>query len=440
VSIRLPTASYNQPSRNSARLLNCYAQASTGKVPVEVVGTPGVVTYRALEAPGRGLAVQSGEVLAVAGNALYNVLNGSEVGTITGSGVLTFAAGVSQLVTDNGYIYQGGTVAAITDADLPLFAAVDFVDGYVLGVERGTGKFYGSALNDSSDWAGLDFATAEGAPDNLVTLKVDHREVILFGTDTTEIWWNSGAAGFPFERTSGGFIELGCCARLGVAKADNSVFWLASDRTIRRLSGRTPVKVSQIGVEEALAAYTTVNDCEAISYTYAGNIIVQFHFPTEGKTWCLNVTTAEWFEQDYRFVAAIQHDGKTWVQAEDGTVGYLSPNVYTVFGENVTREVTTGHVFAGHQRVFVAQLDAILRTGDIDPDLIPMLQLDVSYDGANTWHGLPSRELGRMGGYRQVCRWTRLGVARDIVVRVRVSDAVPFHLMGVEVEAEGGAK
>jgi hypothetical protein len=437
--MKLPVASYSQPGRNAQRLLNCYAQASTGKVPVEVVGTPGAVAARALEVPGRGLVVQQGILYAVAGNTLYEVDSGAEVGVIGGSDVLTFAPGVSQLVTDNGYILQAGAVSLISDADFPNMVAVDFVDGYVLGVD-GSGKFYGSALNDSDDWDGLDFATAEGAPDRLVTLKVDHREVILFGTDTTEIWWNSGVSGFPFERTSGGFIELGCCARLGVAKADNSVFWLASDRTVRRLSGRTPVKVSQIGVEEAIAGYSTVADCEAISYTFSGQIIVQFHFPTEGKTWCLNVTTGEWFEQDYRFVAAIQHDGKTWVQAEDGTVGYLSPNVYTVFGENVIREVTTGHVFAGNRRVFIAQLDAILRTGDIDPDLIPMLQLDVSYDGGNVFHALPARELGRMGGYRQVCRWTRLGVARDIVVRVRVSDAVPFILLGVEVQAESGER
>jgi hypothetical protein len=437
--MKLPVASYSQPGRNAQRLLNCYAQASTGKVPVEVVGTPGAVAARALEVPGRGLVVQQGILYAVAGNTLYEVDSGAEVGVIGGSDVLTFAPGVSQLVTDNGYILQAGAVSLISDADFPNMVAVDFVDGYVLGVD-GSGKFYGSALNDSDDWDGLDFATAEGAPDRLVTLKVDHREVILFGTDTTEIWWNSGVSGFPFERTSGGFIELGCCARLGVAKADNSVFWLASDRTVRRLSGRTPVKVSQIGVEEAIAGYSTVADCEAISYTFSGQIIVQFHFPTEGKTWCLNVTTGEWFEQDYRFVAAIQHDGKTWVQAEDGTVGYLSPNVYTVFGENVIREVTTGHVFAGNQRVFVSQLDVTLKTGDIDPDLVPMLQLDVSYDGGNVFHALPARELGRMGGYRQVCRWTRLGVARDIVVRVRVSDAVPFILLGVEVQAESGER
>jgi hypothetical protein len=435
--VRLPVASYNQPGRNAARLVNCYAQASTGKVPVEVVGTPGAVTYRALEAPGRGLVVQQGALYAVSGGALYAVATGAEMGAVGGGAVLTFAPGVSQLVMDNGYVFQSGAVSLIGDADVPSMAACDFVDGYVVAVEAGTGKFWGSALNDSDDWDGLDFATAEGAPDNLVTLKVDHREVILFGKDTTEIWWNSGASGFPFERTSGGFIELGCCARLGVAKADNSVFWLASDRTVRRLSGRTPVKVSQVGVDEAIAAYSTVDDCEAIAYTYAGQIVVQFHFPTEGKTWCFNVTTGEWFEQTYRYVSAVQHDGKTWVQAEDGTVGYLS-DVHTVFGSNVTREVTTSHVFANGQRVFVSQLDAIFRTGAVDPDLVPYLQLDVSYDGGHTFHGLPAREFGRMGGYRQICRWTRLGVARDIVVRLRVGDAVPFQLMGIEVHAEAG--
>jgi hypothetical protein len=438
--MKLPVASYNQPGRNAQRLVNCYAQPSTGKVPVEVVGTPGAVAYRALGAPGRGLVVQEGILYAVAGNALYRVDTGARaMGTVGGSNTLTFAAGVSQLVMDSGDVFQSGTVSLIGDADVPSMAACDFVDGYVVAVEKGSGRFWGSALNDSDDWDGLDFATAEGAPDGLVTLKVDHREVILFGKDTTEIWWNSGASGFPFERTSGGFIELGCCARLGVAKADNSVFWLASDRTVRRLSGRTPVKVSQIGVEEAIASYASVSDCEAISYTYAGQIVVQFHFPTEGKTWCFNVTTGEWFEQSYRYVSAVQHQGKTWVQAEDGTVGYLS-DVHTVFGSNVTREVTTSHVFANGQRVYVSQLDAILRTGNVDPDLVPYLQLDVSYDGGHTFHGLPARELGRMGGYRQVCRWTRLGVARDIVIRLRVGDAVPFQLMGIEVEAEAGAK
>jgi hypothetical protein len=434
--VRLPVASYNLPSRNAQRLVNCYAQASTGKVPVEIVGTPGAVTYRALQAPGRGLAVQQGILYAVAGNTLYRVSDGLEIGTIPGDDVLTFAAGVTQLVTDNGYMLQSGVVSEITDTDLPDISSVDFIGGYALGTVKGSGQFVWSALNDSSDWDGLGFATAEAAPDKVRRVIVVDTDIHLLGDETSEEWWQSGA---PFERKAGGVRSMGVAGRLAATKADNTIAMFAHDRTFRMLRGNTWVKLSQVGCENAWAEYSVVSDCEAISYTWLGQIHVQLYFPTAGETWTFNIASGEWYEQDYRYVAAINHDGKVWVQAEDGTVGYLA-NVPSVFGSSVIREVTTGHTFAGNARVFVSQLDAICRSGDADAGLVPMVQLDVSYDGGNEWLSFPARELGRMGGYRQIVRWTRLGTARDIVVRLRVSDAVPFTLLGIELEAQGGAK
>lgn len=431
----LPTSSYSQPSRNASRLLNCFAVAGTAKGPVEVQGTPGVVTSRVLTGGGRGLAVQGGVLYALAGTTLYRVADGSEIGTIGGTGSLMFAPGVTQLVTDNGYILDG-TVALITDPDRPAWAAVDFVDGYVVYVEQSTGRFGCSALNDASNYDALDYATAEGSPDTLVTLKVDHRQVALFGTDSVEIWWNSGQAGFPFERVASGFVEIGCLARLGVTKADNSLFWLASDRTIRRLSGQTPVKVSQTGVEERLASYTTVSDCEAYSFTWNGIVHVCFRFPTEGITWGFNVNTGEWYESTAEWVTAIHHDGKVWVQHVDGSVGYLSDTVHTHFGENVIREVTFPNVAKSDKRLFHSLFRAIFRTGDVGATITPYVQLDISDDGGNTWVSLPSRSMGLTGKYRHVVEWHRLGAARDRVYRLRVSDPVPFYLVGAEVVAQ----
>jgi len=40
----------------------------------------------------------------------------------------------------------------------------------------------------------LYFAAAEGSPDNLVTLIVDHREIWLFGTNSVEVWYDAGTA------------------------------------------------------------------------------------------------------------------------------------------------------------------------------------------------------------------------------------------------------
>jgi hypothetical protein len=435
--VQLPVASYSQPSRNASRLVNCLAQVA-GKAPAEIVATPGAAVHSALGGAGRGFAVLQGILYAVCGETLYRVADGSAVGTIPGAGTLTFSAGVSQLVTDTGYLFSG-TTSLITDEDKVPWSVVDFVDGYLLYVEKDTGRFGCSALNDSSSYNGLDYATAEGAPDKLLGLVVTGRDVHLLGVTSSEEWWNSGQSGFTFERKPGGFREMGVAGSRAYTKADNTVAMLAHDRTFRILRGSTWVKVSQTGVEEAISRYATVADCEMISYVWGGNIIVQAHFPTEGATWCLNITTGEWFEQDYRYVSAITHEGKTWVQAEDGTIGYLTDD-HTVFGNPVTRTVQTGHVFAGNARVFISQLDALMRTGDVDPEIVPMLQLDVSYDGGNEWHSFPAREMGRAGGYRQIVRWTRLGAARDIVVRLRCSDPVPFIVTGLELEAQGGEK
>ena len=441
--MRLPSASYDQPSRNASRLLNCYSTASLFKGPVEVQGNAGVVSSRALPAPGRGLAIQGGDLFALAGTSLYRVTDGVVIGSIPGGSTVMFAPGVSQLVTDSGYMYDGATVGALTDVDRPDFAAVDFVDGFLIYVELGTGRFGCSALNDSSSFDGLDFATAEARPDPLVTLKVSQRDVVLLGSDTTELWSNTGASGFPFERQAGGFIELGCLARLGVCVADNTLAMLASDRTIRMLRGRTWVKVSQSGVEEAISSYVTLADCEAYSYTWNGHIFCCFRFPSggvdgNGITWAFDVTTGEWHERNTDWVSAIHHDGKVWVQHISGDVGYLSDAVQSEWGNSVIREITFPNVYSNNKRTFHSSLKLVFRTGDVDPGVDPSVQLDISDDGGNTWTSLPTRSMGLVGKYAHQIWWYRLGSARDRVYRVRVSDAVPFYLTDAQLEVVDG--
>jgi hypothetical protein len=51
---------------------------------------------------------------------------------------------------------------------------------------------------------------SKGAPDNLVGVVNSHRELLFPGTDTLEIWYDSGDADFPFARQGNAFIERGC--------------------------------------------------------------------------------------------------------------------------------------------------------------------------------------------------------------------------------------
>ena len=164
--------------------------------------TPGI-------GPGRGLFVMRGVLYAVSGDTFYKIdENGSEttLGTLPGSGKLMFAGNGVEIVFSNKYIFSSGAISLITDPDMPAVSAIDFVDGYVVYAETGTGRWGCSELHTTArTTTGWTFATAEAWPDDLVTLRVDHRQVLLFGQETTEIWWNSANAGsgFPFERLSG---------------------------------------------------------------------------------------------------------------------------------------------------------------------------------------------------------------------------------------------
>jgi hypothetical protein len=439
--MRLPVASYSQPSRNTQRLINVYPQP-----PVHLLGAPGIASFCPLSGEGRGLFVMRGVLYAVAGENLYKIDSaGSEIllGSLPGAGKLTFAGNGTEIVFSNRYLYSGGSVAPIADPDLPPVSTLDYVDGFVVYAESGTGRWGCSDLYAGATYDGLNFASAEAWPDDLVCLKVDHRQVLLFGQETTEVWYNAGTQGFPFERLSGSFIEYGCLARLGVAKQDNSVFWLANDRTIRRLSGQTPVKVSQHGMEEKLSSYARVDDCEAFPINWNGHLWVVFKFPSAGATWVFDVTTGEWHERAtyglnyWNVTDCVQCYGKSFVQSGDGKVGYLSDTVYTEFGNILRREWTYPQVYETNRRLFHSQLELVALTGTAPIGENPVVQLDISDDGGNTWTALPSRSLGRYGEHKHIIRWNRLGQARDRVYRVSVdSDAVPVHITDTLLEVE----
>jgi hypothetical protein len=457
--MKLPIASYDQPGRSPARLVNVYPQQSTGKGPVELVGCPGIVPFANLgEGPGRGLFVMRGTLYALSGTTFYKIdETGSEVtlGTVPGSTKVTFAGNGTEIVLSTKHIYSSGSVTAITDPDMPAISCVDYVDGFVVYAESGSGRWGCSSLYDGATYDGLDFDQASAYPDDLVTLKVDHRQVLLFGQESTEIWWNdanSGNAGFPFARLSGGFLEYGCLARLGVAKQDNSVFWLANDLTIRRLTSQTPVRVSQHGMEERLSSYARVDDCEAFPYTWNGHLFVVFKFPSAGATWTLDVTTGQWHERQsylsstWNIVDAVHCYGKVFVQSSvTGEIGYLSDSEWTEFGGVLRREITYPSVYDAQSRLFHDQLDIVMKTGGAPVGVVPTVQLDISDDGGNTFTSLPSRSLdplpaGVTGDYRRVVRFTRLGMARDRVYRIAQSENAPFIVTDTQLSASKGTR
>lgn len=266
---------------------------------------PGLRPYVEVgEGPIRGLRNVEGKLFCVSGNVLYQISNiGVAIprGTIPGTGLVSITHnqrnGANQVLVVNGaagYVYDTNllTFERITDAGYPGAFVADFIDGYLAQIEPLRRFWFHSELLDALSYNTLDRYPAEGQPDALVTLIVDHREVWVFGERTIEVFVNSGAATNTFTRASNTVIEHGCSARLSPAKLDNSVLWLDDLGIVRRSQGYTATRVSTGAIETAIAA---LDWSRAFAYTVTdrGHAIYYLTFP-DGQTFGYDIVTGLW--------------------------------------------------------------------------------------------------------------------------------------------------
>ena len=452
--LRLPVHSYNLPSRAPSRLVNCYAQQAPGKQPVEIASVPGIATAAELPGPGRGMVVAAGVLYAVSGTGLYRITaagNAELLGTVPGTQRLTLAANnvaPPEIVTSNGYIYTAGEVSKIVSEYSPRFGVVTGSDGYIFYTIPGGELWGASDLNDGGTYLALDVASPSAMNDKVVSIAVDHRQVLTFGEQSIELWYfvDRSDGSFNWERLAGGPIEVGTLSPWSVVRADNSTAFLAADRTARIVRGSTAVRISQHGVEERIAKYDTVEDCIGLSWGYEGHMFVAFQFPSAGACWVHDIATGEWSERRSTWnspgwdVADIRECyGRVWVQgASSGDIGYMTRDTHTEFGGLLRREWTYPQIWEEGMRVFHSKLDLTMRTGNAPIGTVAHVNLDVSDDGGNTWRSAPHRELGNVGEYAQRIRWWRLGMARDRVYRCSVTDDVPVTVLETSVQVDSG--
>lgn len=454
--MKLPVHSYQHLSKpvGVERLVNCFAESSPpeGKAPHALMRAPGIVSA-ATPSPGagRGLYRFKNRLYALVGTTLYRVSSAhalTTIGTVSGSSVVSFAENPTQLVICDpaaSYTYDETTFAQITDTDFTSRAGAQAsaLDGYILFREPNSGRFFSSDLNDATSYDSLMFATAEGLADDIVGIITDHRQAVLAGELSMELWYNAGTSGFPFLRDSNGYVELGCAAGGSLARVDNSIMWLASDLTVRRLDGLTPVRISQHGVEQAIATYT-VSDAYAFTYSAQGHIFYVLTFPTDGATWVYDATTQEWHEREsyaisrWRPCSAAYCYGRTYVQDyETGKVGYLDAETYTEWDNTHRMEFTFPSVYDAGRRMFHKSFQVHAETGvglTTGQGSDPRMTLEVSDDSGRTWRTLATKSLGAIGEYKARVKWDRLGSSRDRVYRCSISDPVKVVISDATLE------
>ena len=295
-------------------MVNLFAEAipdgSGGKEAGFLLRCPGLRLVATVGGgPIRGLWVTNGVAYVVSGGEFYSLTTSwtaTLLGTVSGTGPVSMADNGTQIfIACNplSYIYNTSTAvfAQITDPDFPGAGSVGYLDGYFVFNEPDSQKFWVTSLLDGTSVDPLDFASAEGYPDNVIALIVDHREIFLFGTTSVEVWYDAGTPDFPLARIQGAFMEVGCEAAYSVAKLDNSVFWLGSDARGRgivyRANGYTPARISTNAVEYAIQGYGNISDAIAYTYQQDGHPFYVLIFPSAEATWVYDVSTTLWHER-----------------------------------------------------------------------------------------------------------------------------------------------
>lgn len=327
-----------------------------------------------------------------------------------------------------------------------------FIDAYIVFLALNGREFFNSDAQVVSGTGPVTFTTAgvfprEFGTDLFVGMAVDHRQVIMFGQLTSEVYIDTGnSQGTPFSSAPNNFMEIGCAAGETIAKQDQSVFWLANDRTVRRMNGVTPVRVSNHGIE-AILEQAYIADAYGFQYSIGGHLFYVLTLPTAGRTLAYDCTTSEWHELSsagigyWRPFCAISAYGMWLVgDSQSGQIGYVDTQVFTEFGSTRTAIWTHQPVYVVHQRLRHNRFEVILGTGKsplTGQGSNPLLTLQISDDGGNTFRTMPTKTLGLTGEYLQRAVWYRLGMSRERVYQLSISDPVETWVVDATVEVSG---
>jgi hypothetical protein len=456
------TLAIGKASRQRSVNLHLVGLEAPEKAPFILASTPGLIQRWSLGAEIRGGLEVGSRAFVVAGSTLHELFadfTSAPRGTLSSSsGVVDFAYGLSQLVLvdgDHGYTLAitSNTFAQITADGFYGSSRVAFINNRFVFTRPGTQQYEWSAVDDASDVAALDFASAEYQPDKIIAHLTLQDDLMFLGDQTTEFHYQTGDPGLPFQRSNGVGFEIGCAAVHSAQKIDNGVFWIGRDKNgsgiVYRLNGRQPQRISTQSEEQALRKSTDLSAARAFCYQQDGLTFYCLSAPGLTSTLCYEISTGEWHDRNdldelgqfkaHRGTTHLYAFGRHLLGTADGKLLELDHDTYTNDGDPLVRERVSPHeAIPGRMRLKFNRfwLDCI--TGEAPQGVDPHVELSYSGDSGATWSNPVTRSIGAIGERFQRVLWTRLGMGRDRLWNLRFSGNAPFSIIDAGSDVEQG--
>lgn len=464
--VPISLASKSAPARytqgGTASLVNMYVEevGEDGKVPWYVRACDGLEGFALLSTSGgcRAAIYVSPYLYVVAGVNLYRV---SSIGDVVGLGAMSISATGPVYMERNrrstpdisivcdGLMYNYRTsLAQVVDADLLAPTSLAFNDGqFIIGTANN--KWQVGDIDDGTSWDGLSFERADADPDAVIRVSARQGEAVIFGEKTTEFWSNEGLTDATgYQRAAVG--DYGCLAANSIAKAEQTIFFVAHDRTVRALQGYHAQRISNPAVERAIESLTDHTTIQATSWVKDGHTFYKLTAPGYW-TWVYDTTTGFWHERrtygqpDWRvsFVVPAFGDKLIAGDAATGNLYEMSPDYLDEAGNVIACEMILPPVSAYPQRMTINRIyiDAEKGVGTgkgASQDVEPLLMLSYSKDGGATFTGPRTLRLGAQGERKMTIKTDRFGQAGadGFVFKIEVSAAVVKTLYQMKADVE----
>lgn len=322
-----------------------------------------------------------------------------------------------------------------------------------------------SELADAKAWDGLSYIPADLSSDPITAIDVRQGDLWALGTRTYQIFATTADPDEPLAYVSGSGTTIGVGAPDTVATIGDNIFWLGSNASGRNMifrgAGYNSVRISDHSVEDALERLSDLaNSAYGFTYQDGGHQFYcvtipsgsyEFEGSTEfsyGETYTFNTLTGQWHRCASRkpltgeleawqplfsafawgkivvgnllWSSLMELRNDTYTDYDPTTADKKKPILRRYAGPQMFNNLQT---FICHEFTWdILQGQAPLNGLSSEP----MAQLEVSYDGGNTFGSLIPAKLQQTGHYAGVLKWIGLGASRSFVFRVTITEDMQF--------------
>ena len=206
-----------------------------------------------------------------------------------------------------------------------------------------------------------------------------------------------------------------------------------------KAEGYRAKRISTAAIEKKIAGAGDFSEAYSFVYHEQGHLFYCLQIQGLDTTLCYDASTGQWHERSYRNPAtgerelhlAVTHlffNKKNLVGSRiDGKIYEMSLDYFSDNGNPLVRERISPHQQGEKNLLTFRSFELDMEVGQglqTGQGSDPQISLEYSNDGGFTWSNEIWRTFGRVGKYKQRVIWRQLGMARDRVFKVKISDPV----------------